>query len=171
MNFRILVPFWGTDPKYVKQLKQWFAAYRAAHVSYPITIISDDERPVGRVVDGDDDVEVEVDSLEQLDDVLAAGADLVLLDNFTPDQMREAVRRTSGRARLEASGGLSLDVAAEVASTGVDYLAVGALTHSAPVLDIGADLRQEAIVVRLRAVVIAAERRFAGSSCGACPHA
>ena len=89
------------------------------------------------------DVEVEVDSLEQLDDVLAAGADLVLLDNFTPDEMREAVRRNAGRARLEASGGLSLDVAAEVASTGVDYLAVGALTHSAPVLDIGADLRQE----------------------------
>ena len=89
------------------------------------------------------DVEVEVDSLDQLDDVLAAGADLVLLDNFTPDQMREAVRRNGGRARLEASGGLSLDVAAEVAATGVDYLAVGALTHSAPVLDIGADLRQE----------------------------
>jgi nicotinate-nucleotide pyrophosphorylase (carboxylating) len=89
------------------------------------------------------DVEVEVDSLDQLDEVLAAGADLVLLDNFTPEQMREAVRRTSGRARLEASGGLSLDVAAEVSSTGVDYLAVGALTHSAPVLDIGADLRQE----------------------------
>ena len=88
-------------------------------------------------------VEVEVDSLDQLDEVLAAGADLVLLDNFTPEQMREAVRRTAGRARLEASGGLSLPVAAEVAGTGVDYLAVGALTHSAPVLDIGADLRQE----------------------------
>ena len=89
-------------------------------------------------------VEVEVDSLEQLDEVLAAGADLVLLDNFTPDQMREAVRRNAGRALLEASGGLSLDAAAAVAATGVDYLAVGALTHSAPVLDIGADLRQEA---------------------------
>ena len=89
------------------------------------------------------DVEVEVDSLEQLDDVLAAGADLVLLDNFTTDEMREAVRRNAGRARLEASGGLSLDVAADVAATGVDYLAVGALTHSAPVRDIGADLRQE----------------------------
>ncbi|MDP1878186.1 MAG: carboxylating nicotinate-nucleotide diphosphorylase [Actinomycetota bacterium] len=89
------------------------------------------------------DVEVEVDSLDQLDDVLAAGADLVLLDNFTVDDMRVAVHRTAGRARLEASGGLTLDVAAEVAGTGVDYLAVGALTHSAPVLDIGADLRQE----------------------------
>ena len=88
-------------------------------------------------------VEVEVDSLEQLDEVLAAGADLVLLDNFSVDLMRVAVERTAGRSRLEASGGLSLDVAAAVAATGVDYLAVGALTHSAPVLDIGADLRQE----------------------------
>ena len=87
-------------------------------------------------------VEVEVDSLEQLDEVLEAGADLVLLDNFTPDQMREAVARTKGRARLEASGGLTLDLAPEVAATGVDYLAVGALTHSAPVLDIGADLKE-----------------------------
>ncbi|MEI7779026.1 MAG: carboxylating nicotinate-nucleotide diphosphorylase [Actinomycetes bacterium] len=85
-------------------------------------------------------VEVEVDSLDQLDEVLAAGADLVLLDNFTTDEMTEAVARTAGRARLEASGGLTLDTAAEVAATGVDYLAVGALTHSAPVLDIGADL-------------------------------
>jgi len=89
------------------------------------------------------DVEVEVDSLVQLDEVLAAGADLVLLDNFSLEDMREAVRRTGGRARLEASGGLALPAAADVARTGVDYLAVGALTHSAPVLDIGADLRQE----------------------------
>ena len=89
-------------------------------------------------------VEIEVDSLQQLDEVLEAGADLVLLDNFTVDQLHLAVKRTRGRAKLEASGGLSLGVAAEVAATGVDYLAVGALTHSAPVLDIGADLRQEA---------------------------
>lgn len=88
-------------------------------------------------------VEVEVDSLEQFDEVLEAGADLVLLDNFTTDEMVEAVRRNAGRAKLEASGGLSLNVARVVAETGVDYLAVGALTHSAPVLDIGADLRQE----------------------------
>ncbi len=88
-------------------------------------------------------VEVEVDSLDQLDEVLRAGADLVLLDNFTVPQMQQAVERNAGRAKLEASGGLSLDAAAQVAATGVDYLAVGALTHSAPVLDIGADLRQE----------------------------
>ncbi|MFM1965693.1 MAG: hypothetical protein RL134_1418 [Actinomycetota bacterium] len=87
-------------------------------------------------------VEVEVDSLDQLDEVLAAGADLVLLDNFTPEQMSEAVRRTAGRAQLEASGGLTLADAAAVGSTGVDFVAVGALTHSAPVLDIGADLRE-----------------------------
>lgn len=87
-------------------------------------------------------VEVEVDSLDQLSEVLAAGADLVLLDNFTPDQMRQAVRISGGRAVLEASGGLTLADAATVGSTGVDYIAVGALTHSAPVLDIGADLRE-----------------------------
>lgn len=85
-------------------------------------------------------VEVEVDSLEQLVEVLEAGADLVLLDNFTPDQMVEAVKINADRAKLEASGGLSLAVAKAVADTGVDYMAVGALTHSAPALDFGADL-------------------------------
>lgn len=97
-----------------------------------------------RAVFPDVPVEVEVDSMDQLDEVLAAGADLVLLDNFTPADMAAAVQRTAGRARLEASGGLTLANAAEVAATGVDFIAVGALTHSAPVLDIGADLRQEA---------------------------
>lgn len=85
-------------------------------------------------------VEVEVDDLDQFDQVLEAGADLILLDNFTTADMAEAVRRANGRVRLEASGGLNLDRAHEVAATGVDYLAIGALTHSAPVLDIGADL-------------------------------
>ena len=87
-------------------------------------------------------VEVEVDSLAQLADVLDAGADLVLLDNFTPDDMRAAVAITAGRARLEASGGLTLADATTVGDTGVDYVAVGALTHSATVLDIGAGLRE-----------------------------
>lgn len=85
-------------------------------------------------------VEIEVDDLTQLQQAIDAGADLVLLDNFSLEDMVEAVRFTQGRARLEASGGLNLDRAAQVAATGVDYLAVGALTHSAPVLDIGADL-------------------------------
>ncbi len=87
-------------------------------------------------------VEVEVDSLSQLEECLQAGADLVLLDNFTPAEMAEAVRRNGGRATLEASGGLTLADAGAVGATGVDYVAVGALTHSAPVLDIGADLRE-----------------------------
>jgi nicotinate-nucleotide pyrophosphorylase (carboxylating) len=86
-------------------------------------------------------VEVEVDRLDQLDAVVAAGADLVLLDNMDVPEMSEAVRRTAGRARLEASGGLTLASARAVARTGVDYLSVGALTHSAPVLDIALDLR------------------------------
>jgi nicotinate-nucleotide pyrophosphorylase (carboxylating) len=86
-------------------------------------------------------VEVEVDSLEQLEQVVAAGADLVLLDNFTPDQTAAAVALVAGRCQLESSGGLSLAVARDYARTGVDFLAVGALTHSAPVLDLGADLR------------------------------
>lgn len=86
-------------------------------------------------------VEVEVDTIEQLREVLDAGADLVMLDNFTIDQMREAVAINDGRALLEASGGLTLKDAHDVGATGVDYVAVGALTHSARVLDIGADLR------------------------------
>ncbi|GAA5114672.1 carboxylating nicotinate-nucleotide diphosphorylase [Haloechinothrix salitolerans] len=88
--------------------------------------------------------EVEVDTLAQLDEALAAGADEVLLDNFAPSDCAEAVRRrdaTSPKTRLEASGGLRLDVARTYAETGVDYLAVGALTHSSPALDIGMDLR------------------------------
>ncbi|WP_375497360.1 carboxylating nicotinate-nucleotide diphosphorylase [uncultured Jatrophihabitans sp.] len=85
-------------------------------------------------------LEIEVDTVEQAREVIAAGADLVLLDNMTPDAMRQVVTLTAGRARLEASGRLSLDNARAVAETGVDYLAVGALTHSAPVLDIGLDM-------------------------------
>ncbi|MEU5692562.1 carboxylating nicotinate-nucleotide diphosphorylase [Actinosynnema sp. NPDC020468] len=84
--------------------------------------------------------EVEVDSLAQLDEAVAQGAELVLLDNFTVADCAEAVRRAQG-VKLEASGGLTLDVARAYAETGVDYLAVGGLTHSAPALDLGMDLR------------------------------
>jgi nicotinate-nucleotide pyrophosphorylase (carboxylating) len=87
-------------------------------------------------------VEVEGDSVEDVVEAVEAGADLVLLDNMPVAQMRRAVEAVAGRARLEASGGLRLDNAREVAATGVDYLAVGALTHSAPVLDIACDLRE-----------------------------
>jgi nicotinate-nucleotide pyrophosphorylase (carboxylating) len=85
-------------------------------------------------------LEVEVDTVEQARAVLDAGADLVLLDNMAPAQLREVVAYAAGRARLEASGGLRLRDARAVAQSGVDYLAVGALTHSAPVLDIGLDI-------------------------------
>ena len=85
--------------------------------------------------------EVEVDSLDQLDEVLALGAELVLLDNFSPALTAEAVRRRGSSAtRLESSGGLELATARAYAETGVDYLAVGALTHSVTALDIGLDL-------------------------------
>ncbi len=100
------------------------AAYRAVRARYPSL-----------------PVQVEVDTLDQLRALLDAGAEDVLLDNMTPAQMAQAVRLAAGRARLEASGGLSLEHAREVAETGVDFLAVGALTHSAPILDIGMDLR------------------------------
>lgn len=88
-------------------------------------------------------IEVEVDSLEQLHEVVEAGADLVLLDNFSIDMMRTAVEWTAGRCQLEASGGLTKETATAVAATGVDYIAVGAITHSVRVLDIGGDLRTE----------------------------
>ena len=86
-------------------------------------------------------VQVEVTTLEQLSELLDAGADQILLDNMSTEMMAEAVRITRGRAALEASGGLTVDRAKEVAATGVDFLAVGGLTHSAPVLDVAMDLR------------------------------
>jgi len=88
-------------------------------------------------------LEVEVDSLQQLREVIDAGAKFVLLDNMSIEECRAAVEIVSGRAKLEASGGLILSNAHAYAKTGVDYLAVGALTHSSPVLDIGLDLRME----------------------------
>ncbi|MBB4929259.1 nicotinate-nucleotide pyrophosphorylase (carboxylating) [Lipingzhangella halophila] len=86
-------------------------------------------------------LEVEVDRLDQIEPALAAGAGEILLDNFTVAELREAVALVAGRARLEASGGLTRTTAPQVAATGVDYLAVGALTHSSPALDIAFDLR------------------------------
>ncbi|WP_255953211.1 carboxylating nicotinate-nucleotide diphosphorylase [Streptomyces odontomachi] len=87
-------------------------------------------------------IEVEVDTLHQLREVLDAGADLILLDNFTVVETEEAVALTQGRALLESSGRLTLEDARAYAETGVDYLSVGALTHSARILDIGLDLRE-----------------------------
>ncbi|MFJ3906634.1 carboxylating nicotinate-nucleotide diphosphorylase [Streptomyces sp. NPDC090025] len=90
-------------------------------------------------------IEVEVDTMHQVREVLAAGADLILLDNFTPGETEEAVALVAGRAILESSGRLTLENAAAYAATGVDYLAVGGLTHSSPILDIGLDLRETAV--------------------------
>ncbi|MBM9620155.1 carboxylating nicotinate-nucleotide diphosphorylase [Streptomyces zhihengii] len=87
-------------------------------------------------------VEVEVDTLHQAREALDAGADLILLDNFTPAETEEAVALNAGRAILESSGRLTLENAAAYARTGVDFLAVGGLTHSSPILDIGLDLRE-----------------------------
>ncbi|MBO3751861.1 L-aspartate oxidase [Streptosporangiaceae bacterium NEAU-GS5] len=86
-------------------------------------------------------IEVEVDRIDQIEPVLAEGAEEILLDNFSVAELAEAVRLVAGRARLEASGGLTLAVARAVAETGVDYLSVGGLTHSSPALDIALDLR------------------------------
>lgn len=88
-------------------------------------------------------IEIEVDTLEQLKEVLPLKPDLVLLDNMSPQQCAEAVAIAAGSCKLEASGGIALENAKSYALSGVDYLAIGALTHSAPVLDIGLDLRVE----------------------------
>jgi nicotinate-nucleotide pyrophosphorylase (carboxylating) len=86
-------------------------------------------------------IEIEVDTLDQLREVLdQGGADAVLLDNMSPAQLREAVGMVGGRMTTEASGGISLDSLREVAETGVDLISSGALTHSAPVLDLGLDI-------------------------------
>jgi nicotinate-nucleotide pyrophosphorylase (carboxylating) len=86
-------------------------------------------------------VEIEVDSLEQLEVALANGANTVLLDNMKPDQLREAVKRTAGRAKLEASGNITADTIAAIAATGVDLISSGAITHSAKCLDLGLDFK------------------------------
>ncbi|MFZ1990253.1 MAG: nicotinate-nucleotide diphosphorylase (carboxylating), partial [Alphaproteobacteria bacterium] len=84
-------------------------------------------------------IEIEVDTIEQLLQALAAGAKIVLLDNMSVEELAEAVRLTAGRAVLEASGGVTLETAAAIARTGVDYISSGALTHSAPSLDVALD--------------------------------
>jgi nicotinate-nucleotide pyrophosphorylase len=88
-------------------------------------------------------IEIEVDSISQLEEVAAQSPDLVLLDNMSPEECARAVAFVAGRFKLEASGGITLENARAYAESGVDYLAIGALTHSAPVLDIGLDLRLE----------------------------
>jgi nicotinate-nucleotide pyrophosphorylase (carboxylating) len=100
------------------------AAYRRVRAAFP-----------------DVPVQVEVTTVDEAVAVVAAGADFLLCDNMPPDLLRRVVAAVGGRAELEATGGLTLDVAAEYAATGVDYLSVGGLTHSSPILDIAFDLR------------------------------
>jgi len=85
-------------------------------------------------------IEVEVDTLDQLEEALAAGAEAILLDNMPPDMLRQAVAIAGGRAVLEASGGVTLDSVAAIAESGVDFISSGAITHSAPALDLGLDM-------------------------------
>ena len=85
-------------------------------------------------------IEIEVDTLDQLDEVIKEGADVVLLDNMKPEQLKEAVRRVAGKMRTEASGGVNLSTVSAIAESGVDMISVGALTHSVKVLDLGLDI-------------------------------
>jgi nicotinate-nucleotide pyrophosphorylase (carboxylating) len=88
------------------------------------------------------DVEIEVDRLDQIDEALAAGAQMILLDNFTPEQAAAAVKRIAGRVPVEVSGGIRLENVRAYAEAGPDYIAVGALTHSAPAVDISLDIER-----------------------------
>ena len=88
-------------------------------------------------------VEVETDSLSQVEQALAAGADFILLDNMSTDQLRRAVELVKGRAKTEASGGVNLSTVRQIAETGVDFISVGALTHSAPAVDIALDFETQ----------------------------
>ncbi|MDR6571745.1 nicotinate-nucleotide pyrophosphorylase (carboxylating) [Curtobacterium sp. 320] len=85
-------------------------------------------------------LEVEVDRIDQIEPVVAAGVDTIMLDNFTTDQLEAGIQVVAGRALVEASGGVSLDTVAAIAATGVDVISVGALTHSARALDLGLDV-------------------------------
>jgi nicotinate-nucleotide pyrophosphorylase (carboxylating) len=85
---------------------------------------------------------VEADTLEHVEEALAAGANHILLDNMTPDELREAVALVAGRAMTEASGGVRLDTVAAIAATGVDYISVGALTHSARAMDFSLEVKR-----------------------------
>lgn len=85
-------------------------------------------------------IEVEVDRIDQIEPVVSAGVDAIMLDNFTLEQLREGVRIVAGRAVVEASGGVDLDTVGDIARTGVDVISVGALTHSVRAIDLGLDL-------------------------------
>jgi nicotinate-nucleotide pyrophosphorylase (carboxylating) len=88
-------------------------------------------------------IEIEAQSLQQVDEAIAAGADIILIDNLPVEEVREAVRRIAGRAKIELSGGVTLERIGELAKTGADYVSVGALTHSAPAADLSFELEPD----------------------------
>ena len=87
-------------------------------------------------------IEVEIDRIDQLEEAITSGVAEVLLDNMTPEQCAQSVAINGGRVKLEASGGITLETVRSYAETGVDFIAVGAITHSAPILDIGLDISE-----------------------------
>ena len=89
-------------------------------------------------------IEVEAQSLDQVDEAIQSGADIILLDNLTTDQIKDAVARIAGRAKVEISGGVTLERIPELARTGADYVSIGALTHSAPAADLSFELEPDA---------------------------
>ena len=89
-------------------------------------------------------IEVEAQSLDQVDQAIQAGVDIILLDNLTTDQIEDALARIAGRAKVEISGGVTLERIPELAKTGADYVSVGALTHSAPAADLSFELEPDA---------------------------
>jgi nicotinate-nucleotide pyrophosphorylase (carboxylating) len=88
-------------------------------------------------------IEVEAQSLDEVNEAIESGADIILVDNLPFEQIREAVRRTRGRTKVEISGGVTLDRVVQLASTGAEYVSVGALTHSAPAVDLSFELEPE----------------------------
>ena len=87
-------------------------------------------------------IEVEADTVEQAKTAAEAGADIILLDNMSCEELIQSIELISGRSKTEASGGITMDTVREIAETGVDYISIGALTHSAPAVDIGFDFDQ-----------------------------
>jgi nicotinate-nucleotide pyrophosphorylase (carboxylating) len=105
-------------------------------------------------------IEIEAQSLQQVDEAVAAGADVILVDNLSLDEIREAVRRIGGRAKVELSGGVTLDRIPALARTGADYVSVGALTHSAPAADLSFELELESATGASAKAGSSAEARF-----------
>ena len=147
LDTRKTTPGWRTLEKYA--VRCGGGTNHRARLDDGILIKDNHKRMAGGVVAavqaalaeaGGAPVEVEVETLEELDQALAAGAPRVLLDNFTTYDIRQAITRVAGRATVEISGGVTLGRMPELATTGADFVSVGALTHSAPAVDISFEL-------------------------------